>query len=147
MIAFFKPEALFAKKKALKEISHEYLGSVENKNNKNGAVIVFAHHRDVKVALDELNHAGFSYDNLLLIARKAQRYIDYSGLTTYNWFDPQKFDFDLISQKLFLRLFSKGKYLVLISGSDCDVNAATKIMSCRRDRAKVWRIRHFVDKD
>ena len=138
-ISFFRPEALFSGKAKLKKISHKNLPSTKHRNNKNHAVIVFAHHRDVKVALDELNYAGFSYDGLTLIARQAQRCLDYSGLVANSYFDPQKFDVDRVSQEFFLRLFKRGKYLVLVNASEHDTNAVSRIMSRRRGRAKVWR--------
>jgi len=147
MLSFFQPEALFTGKAQFKKISHKNLLSAKHKSNKNRAVVVFAHHRDVKVALDELNYAGFSYDSLTLIARQAQRCLDDSGLITNSYFDPQKFDFNQVSQKFFLRLFKRGKYLVLVKASEHDVNAASKIMSCRRDRAEVWRFEQFAAKD
>ena len=147
MIAFFKPATLFSDRTESKAASHKDWGSTKGKSNFNSAVVVFAHHRDVKVALDELDSAGFSHDNLTLIARQAKRCVGYSEIITHDWFDRQQFDYDRISQELFLRLFNRGKYLVLVNGSQADVNAATKIMSRRRDRAKVWRVQQLASKN
>ena len=141
MIAFFRPQALFTDLAILKETKHKTLLPNNNKANDSHshAVVVFSHHRDVKVALEELSYAGFSSDCLTLIARHAQR-LDCSGLVIKSCFDPKQFDFNQIAQDFFSRLFKRGKYLVLIDGGKYDVNAASKIASRRQNHAKVW---HF----
>ena len=140
MIAFFRPRALIAATEILRRTNTNLL-SCRNRasDNHSHAVVVFSHYRDVKVALDELNCAGFSGDCLTLIARHAKR-LDYSGLVTKSCFEPKRFDFNQIAQEFFARLFKRGKYLMLINGGKYDVDAASKIASRRRNHAKVW---HF----
>lgn len=136
-IAFFQPRALFAVKTQLQECSIASIVQCDNQRHR--AVAVFSHHRDVKVALDELDRNGFSYDGLTLVARQARRCVGYSDLITNSSFDDCKFGLNLEVQKFFSRLFRKGKYLLLFNGSKHDVNAVSKIISRRRNRAEVWR--------
>ena len=139
MIAFFRP-TLFAATEILQTTNTNLLSNRNRASDHHSyAVVVFSHHRDVKVALEELSCAGFSSDCLTLIARHAKR-LNYSGLVTKSCFDPKQFDFNQIAQDFFSRLFKRGKYLVLINGGEYDVNAASKIVSRRQNHAKVW---HF----
>ena len=140
MIAFFRPRALFAGTTTFKETTNRNFLSVKSCANCNYtyAVVVFSHHRDVKVALDELDCAGFSHDCLTLVARHAQRRLGDLKLASNSFFDAQKFDFNQVAQEFFFRLFQKGKYLVLIQGSNKDVRSASKIVARRRDHAEVW---------
>lgn len=142
MKAFFKTKALLRNAIGLQEISHNHNLLIQNRNIRNStyAVIVFAHHRDVKVALDDLENAGFSDDGITLIARNAKRYSWGSKLTINNYFNQDKFDFNQVAQEFFLRLFQRGKYLILIAGNQDDVNAASSIMGRRQGHAEVW---HF----
>ncbi|MGL5832607.1 MAG: hypothetical protein ACRC1Z_05150 [Waterburya sp.] len=109
-----------------------------NRGMESLAVVVFSHHRDLKVALDELRDAGFSDDWMTVMARDVQRCSWCSELITKNYFDAEKFDFSQMAQDFFLKLFRRGKYLVLISGNEQDVDAASKIMSRRQNHAQVW---------
>ncbi|MEM8674760.1 MAG: hypothetical protein AAGF83_12930 [Cyanobacteria bacterium P01_G01_bin.67] len=140
MKAFFKSKALLSKTTKLKELpsKNSLLIQSENAVNSNYAVIVFAHHRDVKVALDDLDNAGFSCDWISLIARKAKRHTWYPELIINDYFEPAKFDFNQIAQEFFLRLFQRGKYLVLVTGNKYDVNSASKIMARRPGHSEVW---------
>ena len=141
MKAFFKPKALLNDSTKLRGISHHSTQLISSKRNSNStyAVVAFSHHRDVKVALDDLQHTGFSSDYMVLVARNIQRHSWCSKLITNNYFDAEKFDFGEAAQEFFSRLFSKGKYLVLISGKEYDVNYAAKVMGRRQDRSEVWR--------
>ncbi|MEL6579990.1 MAG: hypothetical protein AAFQ14_09575 [Cyanobacteria bacterium J06621_12] len=140
MIAFFRPKALFAGTTTFKETTNRNFLSVKHcvSCNYTYAVVVFSHHRDVKVAVDELNCAGFSNDCLTLVARHAQKRLGDLELASNSYFDAQKFNFNQIAQEFFSRLFKKGKYLVLIKGSNKDVRIASKIISRRRDHAEAW---------
>jgi len=140
MIAFFKPRALFTGTTILKETTNKNLLLTRHcaASNQAHAVVVFSHHRDVKVALDELSCAGFSSDYLTLIARQAKKRLGSLDFATYNCFQPGKFDFNQVAREFFSRLFHKGKYLILIEGSSKDVRTASKIASRRRDRSEVW---------
>jgi hypothetical protein len=143
MIALFRPRALFAEIVKLKNPINQNLALVQNSDGKKDgkktrAVIVFSHHRDLKVALDELHDAGFSNYWLTLMTRNVQRCSWYAELITKNYFDAEKFDFSQAAQDFFCQLFRRGKYLVLISGKEQDVDAASKIMSRRQKHAKVW---------
>jgi hypothetical protein len=142
MIALFRLMALFTNTLKLTETTNNNLTSVQNNNScyPTRAVVVFSHHRDLKVALDELHHAGFSNDWITLITRNTKHCSWCSEFITKNYFDAEKFDFNQVAQKFFWQLFQRGKYLVLLSGNGYDVDAASKIMSRRQDHAKVW---HF----
>jgi hypothetical protein len=139
MIALFRPKALVAEIAKLKKPINQNFALVQNsKGKKTRAVVVFSHHRDLKVALDELHDAGFSNHWLTLMTRNAQRCSWCAELMTENYFDAKKFDFSQAAQDFFCQLFRRGKYLVLISGNEQDVDVASKIMSRRQKHAKVW---------
>lgn len=142
MKAFFKSKALLRNATKLKEISHNHSLSIQNKNASYGnyGIVVFSHHRDVKVALDDLRNAGVSHDEIILIARNARRYSWYPTLMIDSYFDSEKFNFNQIAQEFFLRLFQRGKYLVLIAGDKYQVNSVSKIMGRRPGHSEVW---HF----
>lgn len=139
-IAFLKPEALFTSK-INPRVNNDIFNLVKKVGDRHLAIAVFSHHRDVKVALDELNDDGFAVDNLALIARQVQRCNSGSELITNNQFDLIKFGLNPVAQKFFSRLFERGKYLLLIDGTKHDVDAACQIVSRRRNRAKVWRFK------
>ena len=113
--------------------------STQNRNNANvaHAVIVFSHHRDVRVALDDFRDVGLISDRLLM-ARKAERYSWRDRLTAYNYFDVEEFDCSQADRDFFWQLFKKGKYLLLISGNRDDLNFASRIVARRRGHAEVW---------
>lgn len=139
MITLFGARALFTGTAKLSETPNQNLEQPQSKScHGTRAVAVFSHHRDLKVALDDLHHAGFSDDWITLIARNTKRCSWCSELITKNYFDAEKFDFSKVAQDFFLKLFQRGKYLVLISGDEDDVDAASKIMSRRQNHAKVW---------
>lgn len=142
MKAFFKSKALLRNTTKLKDISHNHslLIQNENENQASYGIVVFSHHRDVKVALDDLRNAGVSHDEIILIARNARRYSWYPRLLIDSYFDPEKFNFNQVAQEFFLRLFQRGKYLVLIAGDKDEVNSISKIMGRRPGHSEVW---HF----
>jgi hypothetical protein len=139
MITLFSPKALIAEIVKLEKPINQNLALVhDNLGNEPRAVVVFSHHRDVKVALDELHDAGFSKNWLTLMTRDVQSHAWCLELITKNYFDAEKFNFSQVAQDFFCQLFRRGKYLVLISGKEQDVDAASKIMSRRQKHAKVW---------
>ena len=139
MKVFFKPKVLRDNAKSRASSSHSpQLIPPKCHSNSTYAVVAFSHHRDVKVALDDLRHTGFSSDYIVLVARNIQRHSWCSKLITNSYFDAEKFDFGKAAQEFFSQLFSNGKYLVLISGKEHDVNYAAKVMGRRQKRAKVW---------
>lgn len=140
MIALFEPRALVAELVKLTKPINQNLALVQNNNNcyPTRAVVVFSHHRDLKVALDELHDAGFSDDWITLITRNTKHCSWCSKFITKSYFDAEKFDFNQVAQDFFFKLFQRGKYLVLISGNEQDADAASKIMSRRQNHAKVW---------
>ncbi len=141
MKTFLQPEVLPASNTQFAEISsHQKLMQAKCNSSSNYVVVAFAHYRDLKVALDELDDTGFSSDYIVLVARNIQRHSWCSQLITNNYFDPEKFDFGEAAQKIFSRLFNRGKYLVKISGNKHDVDYAAGVMGRRQARAKVW---HF----
>ena len=140
MKAFFKSKALLRNAIKLKEISHNHSWLIKNKdfNHANYGIVVFSHHRDVKVALDDLRNAGVSHDGIILIGRNARRYSWCPRLMIDSYFDPAKFDFNQIAKEFFWRLFQQGKYLALIAGDKYQVNSVSKIMGRRPGHSEVW---------
>ena len=99
---------------------------------------VFSHHRDVRVALEELTEAGFSTSSIALIARNCQRHSWLPEVNTNNYFDEETFSFNRAARKFFQRLFQKGKYLMLVTGNERDVTYAGSIIGRRRSHSEVW---------
>lgn len=130
MKGFFKPKILLSKTQKLPvtPLNHHL----------NYAVVVFSHHRDVQVALDDLDNFGLSHDSIVLIAQNVRRYSWSPKLEINNYFAPEKFDFNHIAQEFFLRLFQRRKYLVLITGNSEQVNVISKIMARRHGHAEAW---------
>ena len=61
MIAFFRPTPLFGATERLQTTNTNILSRRNRANDHHShAVVVFSHYRDVKVALDDLDGAGFS---------------------------------------------------------------------------------------
>lgn len=142
MKTFFRPQTLLLENRF--ETISDNSRLIENKNDADvaSAVIVFSHHRDVKVALDDFRDAGKISDRLILMARKAKRYSWHRQLTTYNYFDVEEFHCSQADRDFFWRLFQKGKYLLLISDAKYNIDSASKIVARRRGHAEVW---HFVE--
>ena len=140
MKTFLKPQLL--PENRFEKVS-DNSGLIQNKHDDvNSAVVVFSHHRDVRVALDDLKNAGMTSDRFILMARNAERYSWHRELTIDNYFDVEEFDCSQADRDFFWRLFQKGKYLLLISGSKYDVDSVTKIVARRRGHAEVW---HFEE--
>lgn len=122
--------------------SRKTLGNIDNSNigNIGSAHIigVFSHHRDVKVALEELIEAGFPTSSIGLTARNCQRHSWLPEVGTNNCFDEEVFSFDRAARKFFQRLFQRGKYLMLVTGNERDVFYAGSIMGRRRGHSEVW---------
>ena len=131
MKAFLDPTASSNKIDSLKQ-------SPKNELNSTRIVGVFSHHRDVKVALEELEDAGFPSNLIMLIARNCQRYSWSPAVTTSNYFSEETFSFNQIAQSFFQRLFQRGKYLLLITGNQSDLSSAGSIMGRRRGHSEVW---------
>lgn len=141
MKAFFKPKALLYSTTKLRDIFHSNVSIPhQNYSNSTCAVVVFSHHRDVKVAFDDLDNAGLASDGVTLVAHNARRYFWDCDLIINNYFDSEKFAFNQIAQEFFSRLFQRGKYLALITGDKYDVNTISKIMARRQGHAEAW---HF----
>ena len=145
MKIFFRPQTLLSERNRFAAVS-DNTRLIQNKCNDDltNAIIVFDHHRDVRVALDDFRNAGFESDRLLLIARNAGRYSWHRELTSYDYFDVEEFDCSQADRDFFWRLFQKGKYLLLVSGTEYDVNSATRIVARRRGHAEVWHFEQLV---
>lgn len=102
---------------------------------------VFSHHRDVKVALEELLEAGFPTSTIELTARNCQRHSWLLEVATNNYFDEETFSCDRAARKFFQRLFQRGKYLMLVTGNERDVTHASSIIGRRRGHSEVWHCR------
>jgi hypothetical protein len=107
-------------------------------NSKSTHVVgVFSNHRDVRVALEELQNAGYPTGWISIFARDFQRYSK-SPLTINDCWNEKTFDFTGKSQAFFQQLFQRRKYLILVTANGSNVNSAGKIMDRRRKYARVW---------
>ncbi len=152
MKTLIHPKALFSNiVKAKVHSSNDFLT-----NNNAGIaheVGVFAHHRDAKVAIEELQEAGFSLDEITLVARNAWHHRWLGDLTIYNYFNQELFDqrseqapsfyggvisdSNQIARRYCQKLFQQGKYLLLVTEKENNLNAGT-IMGRRRGHSEVW---------
>ncbi|MDJ0568955.1 MAG: hypothetical protein QNJ53_07890 [Pleurocapsa sp. MO_192.B19] len=136
MKTFLNTQALLSRTVSSEEIAKKI---AKNSNELSHIVGVFSHHRDAKVALDDLQDAGFPSNWITLIARNCRRYSWSSNLNIYNCFEQETFGLNQITQGFFQRLFQRGKYLVLVTGNKNDVNSAASIIGRRRSHSEVWR--------
>jgi hypothetical protein len=111
-----------------------------NKNCYQKAVGVFFHHRDVKVALEDLIEIGFPVSKISLIARDCKRYDWNNNLQICDRFDNNLLKLPEALIHLLQRYFNRGKYLTIVSGTKADVEIASAILNRRPKHAKVW---HF----
>ena len=99
---------------------------------------VFASHRDVLVAIEELLEAGFSLDGIALVARQAKHHDWQEDFTIYDNFNVELFGSNEIDRYFFLRLFERGKYLLLVTGTEQDLKSIGAIIGRRRGHGEVW---------
>ena len=99
---------------------------------------VFASHRDVLVAIEELLEAGFSLEGIALVARQAKHHDWQEDFTIYDNFDEELFGSNEIDRYFFLRLFERGKYLLLVTGTEQDLKSIGAIIGRRRGHGEVW---------
>lgn len=142
MKTFFRPQTLLFENNRFEAVSRNARLIQKNDGNLANAVVVFSHHRDVRVALDDFRNAGLISDRLILMARNAGRYSWHRELTAYNYFDVEEFNCSQADRDFFSRLFQRRKYLLLISGTEYDVDSASRIVARRRGHAEVW---HFEE--
>jgi len=99
---------------------------------------MFSHHRDVKVALEELHEAGFP-DSLITLVTSNRRYKAwFSELNIKNHSDWQLFESNHGVQNFFQRLFNRGKYLLLVKGDEVELNSVGSIMFRRHGHGEIW---------
>ena len=140
MEVFFKPRVSLQNTTECQTILNSDRWSTQNEINSDLSRIVgvFSHHRDVKVALEELTEAGFSTNLITLIARNCQRHSWLPKLNTKNCFNDETFSFNRPAREFFQRLFQRGKYLLLITGDEQDLSYASSIIGRRRGHSEVW---------
>lgn len=114
--------------------------SIKKKNNGKSthAVGVFSHHRDVKVALDDLRDAGFPKDLVTVIARNPKNYSWSSNSDSHNHLNKKNLSWNQIAQHFYQRLFQREQYLILVVGNEKDLNFASLIMGRRKRHARVF---------
>ncbi len=113
--------------------------SVTKINSKSTHVVgVLSNHRDVKVALEELQDAGYPAHWITLFARDIRGYSWSPELIIYDCWNEKSFDFAGNAQYFFRRLFQRRKYLILVAANGSNVNSAGKIIGRRRKYARVW---------
>ncbi|WP_157867353.1 hypothetical protein [Gloeothece citriformis] len=101
---------------------------------------VFFHHRDVNVVLDDLKQAGFPLNTLTLMARNSERYHWRSGLTIFSHFEQEIFSFSQECEQFFQGFFRRGKYILVVQGTEEMRNFASQVLSRRRNHSKVWNV-------
>ncbi len=137
MKTLIHPKALFANIVKAEVHSSNDFSPTNNHAGIAHEVGVFAHHRDAKVAIEELQEAGFSLDEITLVARNAWHHHWLGDLTIYNYFNEELFDSNQIARRFCQKLFQQGKYLLLVTEKENDLNAGT-IMGRRQGHSEVW---------
>ncbi|OKH26065.1 hypothetical protein NIES593_03025 [Hydrococcus rivularis NIES-593] len=99
---------------------------------------VFLHHRDAKVALEELRKVGFPMSWIALVARQGKRYDWMPGLTVCDRFDED--EFSEAGWQFFQKYYKRGRYLIIIKGTEDAISYAEAILSRRRGRSEVWHL-------
>jgi hypothetical protein len=102
------------------------------------AVGIFFHHRDVKVVLEELKEIGFPLSKISLIARHSKKHNWSSGLQICDRFNAKILELPEALRYLLHHYFNRGKYLVLVSGTNADIQVARNILSRRPKHSEVW---------
>jgi hypothetical protein len=116
------------------------LDIANNQNCYQKVVGVFFHHRDVKVALEDLAEIGFPVSKVSLIARDCKQYDWNNCLQLCDRFDNNLLKLPDTLIKVLRRYFNRGKYLTIVSGTEADVKIVSAILNRRPKHAKVW---HF----
>ncbi len=136
MKTLIHPKALFSN-----IVKAEVHSSNDFPTNNNAGIThevgVFAHHRDAKVAIEDLQEAEFSLDKITLVARNAWHHRWLGDLTIYSYFNQELFDSNQIARRYCQKLFQQGKYLLLVTEKENNLNAG-KIMGRRRGHSEVW---------
>lgn len=99
---------------------------------------VFFHHRDVQVVLEELTHAGFPLNSLTLMARNCQRHNWLFDLNIFSHFEKEIFNFSQECEQFFQKFFRRGKYILVVEGTEDMLHFAGKVLSRRLEHSKVW---------
>lgn len=119
--------------------SLQNMESIELNSSTSAQVIgVFSHHRDVKVALEELREAGFPNSLITLVTSNHQYNTWFSELNIAKDLNWQFFDSSHGIRNFFHRLFQQSKYFLLVQGNDFDLNSAGSIMGRRLGHGEVW---------
>lgn len=138
IIPTFTPSGLDSKLKS--QLTKDYSNIDNNQNCYQKVVGVFFHHRDVKVALEDLTEIGFPVNKISLIARDCKRYDWNDNLQICDRFDTNLLKLPEALIHLLQKYFNRGKYLTIVSGTKADVERASAILNRRPKHAKVW---HF----
>jgi hypothetical protein len=121
-----------------KRESSNCLSLHKNDLNSTHLMGVFSHYRDAKVALEELEEAGFVLNKITLVARNYWRYHWRNELTVSECFDEELFGSNQVVRYFFQRLYQRGKYLLLFPGKKNDVSFVGAIMGRRQGHSEVW---------
>ena len=119
-------------------LSNSPLSKTISNSDSSQIVGVFSHHRDVRVALEELTDAGYPIGLVKLMARNCQRHSWLPEISTYDCFDDDAFASDRTAQNFFQKLFRRGKYLSLVAASGQELNSVSSIVGRRRKHSEVW---------
>ena len=111
-----------------------------NKNDANltHEVGVFDDYPDLIEALEELELAGLDLSKIKLIAGDGWRCHWLGDLNICDRFDEKLFACDRTIQEFFQQLFEQGKYLLLVTGTENELNFAHQIIDRCQVCSEVW---------
>ena len=110
----------------------------KNDANLTHEVGVFSDYPDVIQALEELELAGLNLSKIKLIANDGWRCHWLGDLNICDRFDEKLFVCDRTIQDFFQQLFEQGKYLLLVTGTESELNFARQIIARCQVCSEVW---------
>ena len=99
---------------------------------------VFDDYLDVIEALEELELAGLNLSKINLIAGDGWRCHWLSDLNICDRFNQELFESNRTTQDFFQQLFEQGKYLLLLRGTQNELNFARQIIDRCQVPSEIW---------
>ena len=116
----------------------ERIPSNKNDANLTHQVEVFSDYLDVIEALEELELAGLNLGKIKLIASDGWRCHWLCDLIIGDRFNEKLFACDRTTRYFFQQLFEQGKYLLLLTGTEPELNLARQIIARCQVSSEVW---------
>ena len=110
----------------------------KNTHNLTHEVGVFDEYLDVREVLEELELAGLNLSQIKLIAGDGWRCHWLGDLNICDCFDEKLFTCDRAIQDFFQELFEQGKYLLLVTGTENELNFYRQIIERCQVCSQVW---------